>query len=127
VILADHGPSPASSKALPTSSVRLIHQAARTGPVDVYLVPAGHRISSVNPLVTNFVPGGNTGYLAVPACTCAAVMLPAGTVPSVRVASHIGTQTNYGSGTARTLILLDPQPSSSPGLQVITTDDTDPS
>jgi hypothetical protein len=125
IVLTDRGQS-SVSKASSTPSIRLIHQASRMGAVDVYLVPAGQRIASVSPIVTNLGPGGTTGYLDVPACTCAAVMLPAGTVPSASMASHIGTQANYGSGTARTLILLDPHPASSSGMQVITTIDSDP-
>jgi hypothetical protein len=124
-ILTDHSQSPVS-KTSSAPSVRLIHQASRMGAVDVYLVPAGQRITSVSPIVTNLPPGGNSGYLTVPACLCAAVMLPAGTVPSASLASHIGTQIDYGSGTARTLILLDPQLASSSRLQVITTIDADP-
>lgn len=125
VLLTDHGPMSAVPEE-PTSSVRLINQAPRSGPVDVYLVPAGQRITSVNPLVTNLAPGSNTGYLAVPACTCAAVMLPAGTVPAARLASHIEAQTSYASDMARTLILLDSPPTSASGMQVISTIDTDP-
>jgi hypothetical protein len=125
VILTDHSPATASKASL-TPSVRLIHQAARIGAVDIYFVPAGKRITSVRPVVTNLAPGSSTGYLAVPTCTCAAVMVPAGTVPIAGIASHIETQTNYGSGTARTLILLDPPSTSSSGLQVITTVDAEP-
>jgi hypothetical protein len=126
VILTDRGQT-AASKASQAPSVRLIHQAARIGAVDIYLVPAGKRLSSVRPVVSNLAPGSSTGYLVVPTCTCAAVMLPAGTAPSAGAASHIETQANYGIGSARTLILLDPPPTSSSGLQVITTVDADPS
>jgi hypothetical protein len=126
VILTDRGPLPASSTA-PAASVRLIDQAPQSGPVDVYLVPAGQRITSVQPLVTNLVPGSNTGYLTIPVCTCAAVMLPAGTVPAARLASHIETQTTYNSDAARTLILLDSPPASPSGMQVISTVDADSS
>jgi len=108
-------------------SIRLIHQAEHTGAVDVYVVPAGQRLASVNLVVTNLVPGAATEYLAVPAGPSAVVMLPAGAIPSVaRTAIHTGIQMNYVTGSARTLILLDRQQPASPDLQVITTIDADP-
>ncbi|MEO6802716.1 MAG: DUF4397 domain-containing protein [Granulicella sp.] len=125
VILTDRVQA-AASKASTAPSVRLIHQAPRIGAVDIYLVPAGKRLSAVRPVVSNLAPGSSTGYLVVPNCICAAVMVPAGTAPRAGTASHIETQANYGSGTARTLILLDPPATSSSGLQVITTVDADP-
>ena len=55
-------------------------------------------------------------------------MLPAGTVPiSTTVDTYTGAQVNYPVGAARTIILIDQQLASPPGLQVITADDFDPS
>ncbi|WP_263383184.1 DUF4397 domain-containing protein [Granulicella arctica] len=126
VILTDRG-QPTAAKASPSPSLRFIHQAGRSGPVDVYLVPAGHRLSSVTPVVTNLATGSYTGYLNIPACTCTVVMLPAGSTPStVAMAVHSGAQTKYVGGSARTLILLDAQPSASSSVQVITTIDAEP-
>jgi hypothetical protein len=121
-------PQPAAPRSTSTApSVRFIHQATQMGAVDIYLVPAGHRITAVNPIATNLLPGANTPYLPVPACTCTAVMLPAGTVPSAATSTaHAGTQITYANGSARTLILLDPQPTATSGPQVIAAIDTEP-
>ena len=108
-------------------AVRFINQAVRTGAVDVYLVPAGQKLTSVNPLVTNLAFGANTGYLGISNGISTVIMLPAGTVPvDGAVTLHTGTQINYVNGSARSLILVDPQPFITPGLQVIATIDVDP-
>ena len=123
MVLAD---APVASAA-GVPSVRLIHQAARMGAVDVYLVPAGRRLPSVTPIVTNLAPGASTGYLPVPASVCTAVVLPAGTVPTAStVAVHLGAQIDYATGTARSLILLDTAPLEPLGLQVLATVDGEP-
>jgi hypothetical protein len=122
VVLADQ-PQPAVAA---NPSVRLIHQAAQTGAVDVYLVPAGQRLSATTPLITNLAAGAATAYLPVPSGIFAVVLLPAGTPPTASAAIHSGRQLRYSSGLARTLILVDPSPSSSVGVQVITTTDAEP-
>ena len=124
-ILTDHSAlSPSKGPAKP--AVRFLHQATRTGPVDVYLVPAGHRLASVSPILTNLAPGTNTGYLAVPACTCTVVMLPAGTPPSTAAMSvHSGVQSTYQTGSARTVIVLDAPPSALTSVQVVTAMDVE--
>jgi hypothetical protein len=122
LILADQVPLAASGPYL-----RFVHQAVRSGAVDVYCVPAGQRLASAIPVVTNLAPGTSTGYLAIPAGTCTAVMLPAGATPSSSaIALHTGTQIDYASGSARSLILLDAQPSLTGGMQVIATVDALP-
>lgn len=123
LILADQG-QPLQPAA---PSIRLINQAALSGAVDVYLVPAGQRITSVSPVATNLAFGVHTGYLPVAAGKSTVIMLPAGTVPTGTAAAvHTGVQADYVSGSARTLILLDQQPATSPSLQVITAMDADP-
>jgi hypothetical protein len=107
-------------------SLRFINQATRTGAVDIYLVPAGQKSTAVTPLVTGVAFGANTGYLNVPAGTYSLVMLPAGTVPnSTNVVTYTGAQVNYSAGTARTIILIDQQLVTTPGLKVITAEDFD--
>lgn len=126
LILTDRG-LPSASGAKPAPLVRFLHQAARASAVDVYLVPAGQRLTSATPVVTNLQPGSATEYLSVPNCTCTAVMLPAGTAPSVSaIAAHAGAHITYAIGSARTMILLDAPPASSSGLQVVTTMDAEP-
>jgi len=107
-------------------SLRFINQATRTGAVDIYLVPAGQKSTAVTPVVTGVAFDANTGYLNVPAGTYSLVMLPAGTVPnSTNVATYTGAQVNYSAGTARTIILIDQQLVTTPGLKVITAEDFD--
>jgi hypothetical protein len=109
-------------------SLRFIDQATRINAVDIYLVPAGQKLTAVNPVVTSVAFGANTGYLNVPTGTYTIAMLPAGTVPvSTTVDIYTGAQVNYPAGAARTIILIDQQLVPTPGLQVITADDFDSS
>jgi len=125
-ILTDRGWNFTAKAPLPPS-LRVVNQAPRTGAIDIYLLPAGKRLTSTSPIVTNLAPGANTVYLTTPTCACTTVILPAGTVPSAAtVATHTGAQINYTTGSARTLILLDPQADPTSGPQVITTIDAEP-
>jgi hypothetical protein len=107
-------------------SLRFLHQAMRSSAVDIYLVPAGQRLTAVTPLITGAIFGTNTGYLNIPVGTYTLVMLPAGTVPNSSVAAtYTGAQFNYSAGAARTIILIDQPLVTAPGLQVIAADDYD--
>jgi hypothetical protein len=110
----------------PGPAIRFIHQAPLAGPVDVYVVPTGQRLSATTPIVTSLSDGVATTYLPVPLGNSAIVLLPAGTTPSAAAAIHSGKQTHYASRVARTLILIDGQPSSASSVQVITATDSDP-
>jgi hypothetical protein len=114
-------PAPAGQIAL-----RFINQATRVTAVDIYLVPAGQRLTAVAPLVTGVLSGANTGYLNVPSGTYSLVMLPTGTVPGGTVAAFAGPQVAYSVGSARTIVLVDQSLVTAPGLQVITAEDFDP-
>jgi Domain of unknown function (DUF4397) len=116
------------SQAAPSGQItlRFIDQATRVGAVDIYLVPANQTITSVTPLVSNVTFGANTGYLNIPTGAYTLVMLPTGTVPiNTTVATYSGTQVTYAAGAARTIILIDQQLVTTPGLQIITADDFD--
>ena len=107
-------------------SLRFIDQATRISAVDVYLVPAGQKLTAVTPVVTGLVFNINTGYLNIPAGTYKLAMVPTGTVPtSDTVLTYMGPQVTYSAGAARTIILIDQQLITTPGLQVITADDFD--
>ena len=123
LILADQSqPAPPGQTAL-----RFINQATHAGAVDIYLVPAGQKLSSVAPLVTNISFGANTGYLNIPAATDSLAILPAGTIPSsTTLAAYAGPQVTYSPGAARTVILIDPPQASTPGIRVISANDFDP-
>ena len=102
-------------------SLRFLDQSTRAGGVDIYLVPAGQKITAVSPLFTNLTFGLNTGYLNVPTGTYTIVMVAAGTIPnSTTVAMYNGPQVAYTSGSSSTIVLIDQQVVTSPGVQVIT-------
>lgn len=108
-------------------SVRFLDQATRfaTG-VDVYFVPAGSNIATVNPILTNVIFGTNSGYINVPIGTYMVQILPTGTVPvATTVPIYTGAKVAYAAGAARTFVILDQQVITDPGFQVITADDYD--
>jgi hypothetical protein len=108
-------------------ALRFIDQATRIGATDIYLVPAGQKLTAVTPLITSAVFGTNTGYVNVPTGIYSLIMLPTGTVPaSSTVATYAGPQVTYSVGSARTIILIDQPLVTTPGLQVITAEDFDP-
>ena len=107
-------------------SLRFIDQTTRTGPVDVYLVPPGARLADLTATYSNLGFGGISGYLNVPGGVYSLVVLPAGTVPSsTALTLYNGSQIEYTGSTARTMVLIDRLPVTSPGLQIIPTDDYD--
>lgn len=120
VVLTDQSqPAPAGQ-----ISLRFLDQATRVGAVDVYMIPAGQKLTAVSPAVTNIAFDTNTGYLNVPAGTYTMVVVPTGTVPtSSTVAIYTGSQVSYSTGAARTFVLIDQQLISTPGMQLITAED----
>ena len=105
-------------------SLRFIDQATRIGAIDIYLVPQGQKFTAVTPLITNVSFPTNTGYLNVPTGTYTLVIVPAGTVPtSMTVVTYTGAQVTYAGGSVTTVVLIDQQLVTTPGLQVITAPD----
>jgi hypothetical protein len=105
-------------------SLRFIDQATRAAAVDIYLIPAGQKLTAAPPVVTGVAFGANTGYLNIPTGAYTLVAVPAGTVPSsTTVPTYSGTQVTYPAGAARTFILIDQQLLTTPGLQVVTAED----
>jgi len=123
LVLVDQSqPAPPGQMAL-----RFIDQATRVGAVDIYLVPAGQKLTAVTPLITGVLFGTNTGYLNISTGTYTIVMVPTGVAPiSATAAAYTGPQINYSAGSARTVILIDQQPVTTARLQVITADDYTP-
>jgi hypothetical protein len=101
-------PAPAGQIAL-----RFVDQAMRSRPVEIFLVPAGQRHTSVKPLVTNMSFGANTGYLNRPAGTYALEVVAAGETEPL----YTGPQVTYASGAAGTVVLVDQR--QEPGVQAI--------
>lgn len=112
-------PAPSGQVAL-----RFLGQATRSGPVDIYLQPAGYSLSGTAPIATGVNFGTNTGYVNAPSGTYSIVAYPAGTAPTAAPPTYTGTQVTYPATSVRTILLLDQQPA---GLQTISATDFDPS
>jgi hypothetical protein len=103
VLLDQTTPAPAGQVA-----VRFVHQATRSGAVDVYLVSSGGRLVSTSPVATNLSFGANSGYLNVPAGTYAIDVVPTGTVLTGTTTTLLsGPQRPFDSGAVRTVVLID--------------------
>lgn len=114
------------SQAAPSGQIalRFVDQATRISAVDVYVVPSGQQLVNVTALVTGLTFGVNTGYLNIPTGAYSIVMVPTGTVPtSTTTATYSGPLVTYSAGSAVTIILIDQQLVTTPGLQVITAPD----
>ena len=123
LILTDQSqPAPPGQVAL-----RFLNQATRSGAVDIYLVPAGQRLATIAPIVTDTLFGANTGYLNIPTGAYSLVAMPSGTTPPTpSLAIYTGPQVTYSSGSARTIVLIDQPQAIASGLQVITASDFEP-
>lgn len=105
-------------------AVRILDWTTRTGAVDVYMVPSGGSITTTSPVATNVSFQGNTGYIDVPAGTYALAVVPAGTVPVSSTTTLLtGSQRYYGTGSVHTVVLIDQQIVTVPGVQAIILDD----
>jgi hypothetical protein len=103
VLLDQTTPAPSGQIAL-----RFVHQALRSGAVDVYLVPKGGRLAGSSPLEVNLGVGANSGYLLVPAGTYAIDIVPTGASPALWSSMLMnGAQVEYASGAVRTVVLID--------------------
>ncbi len=107
-------------------SLRFIDQSVRSNAVDVYLVPAGATLTATKPVLTDISFNMNTGYLNVSAGTYTIVVLPTGTVPTATTPTlYTGAAVTYAVGSAKTIVLIDSQVSTVPGVQIVTADDFD--
>lgn len=105
-------------------SLRIIDQATRVGAIDIYLVPMGQKFTAVTPVITDVAFPMNTGYLNIPTGTYTLVIVPTGTIPtSTTVATYTGAQVSYIGGSVSTIVLIDQQLVTTPGLQVIMVSD----
>lgn len=120
VVLQDQDkPAPAGKTAL-----RFLNQAAQEGPVDLYLVPAGQKVTDVAPAIRGSSFGANTGYLNFPAGTYTLIVEPAGTVPRNDTdALYSGAQVAYVPGSASTIVLCERRSDSKQEMQAIVAPD----
>ena len=108
-------------------NLRFVDQSVRAGALDLYLVPTGSTVVTQKPIVTGVSFNTNTGYLSVPAGTYTLVVLPAGATPTASGStSYTGAAVAYVSGSASTIVLIDPQRTDTPGVQIITAADYQP-
>ena len=114
------------SQPAPTGQVaiRVVDQSTRGGTVDLYLVPTGSTIAQVRPFLTGIAFGSNTGYVDVPSGSYTLEAVPSGTVPTATTTTlYTGSSLNYSSGSAKTVVLIDQQLVTVPGIQAIVADD----
>jgi hypothetical protein len=100
-------------------AVRVINEATRIGPVDIYLVPSGGTLSTTLPFVTNVMFSGNSGYLDIPAGTYTIMILPTGTSAASGSTIFSGAQQSIPRGNATTLIVYDTPVTSAPAANVV--------
>jgi hypothetical protein len=115
-------PAPAGDVA-----VRVIDAATRAGNLDLYMVPAGGRLTATAAVRAGVAFGASTGYALVPAGTYSLVVVPAGTAPTHEALPLMtGPQTSYVAGAVRTVVLVDHPNPAMPGVDAITANDYDP-
>ena len=110
------------SQAAPSGqiAIRVVDESDTSGGLDLYLIPSGATILTVKPFLTNVTFTQNSGYINIPAGTYTLEALPTGTT------QYTGAAVTYGGGSAKTLIILNQQLITIPGVQVITASDYDP-
>ena len=99
-------------------AVRIINEATRIGPVDIYLVQSGGKLSTTSPFVTNLSFNMTSGYIDIPSGTYAVAILPTGTTPGSGVTLFGGAQVSYPTGVVSTVVVIDTPLTTSPGANV---------
>ena len=114
------------------SLIRIIDQATLVGSVDIYLLPQGGSLLTTRPVATAVNLNDIRTGISVPTNTYQVVLLPTGTVPvaatattPATVALYTGPATSFPAGSARTVVLLDTQVTTTPAVQVIIISDYD--
>jgi len=107
-------------------AVRIINEATRIGPVDVYLVASGGKLSNAIPLATGVSFGANTGYIDIPVGTYAVAVLPTGTPPGSGATLFTGAQVNYPSSDATTVVVIDTPLTTNPAANAVVLTDFQP-
>jgi hypothetical protein len=132
VYLTDNGSTPTlynvqgledQSVAAPSghSEFRFLNQAPRTGPLDVYMVPAGTTLANTIPICTDIPVGQTCGYITFQSQTVTMVITPTGlTMPK-----YTSTPIGLTGGEVRTVVMVDSQLTSNPPVNVVIADDVD--
>jgi len=130
ILLADNGVAPTSytvtvledqqiQAAGGHSAFRFLNQAPKTGPIDVYMIPAGSTISNTIPIVTALPVGATAGYLSITSQTVTMVIVPSGTLTP----RYTSTPMALTGGEVRTVLMMDTQLTSDPPVEVFIAND----
>jgi Domain of unknown function (DUF4397) len=108
-------------------AVRVIDAATRAGSVDLYMVPAGGKLTPTAATRAGVGFGAATGYMMLPAGTYSLVVLPSGTAPTNQALPLMTSpQTTYAAGAVRTVVLVDHPGAQTQGVDEIVASDYDP-
>ncbi|HKF47406.1 MAG TPA: DUF4397 domain-containing protein [Terracidiphilus sp.] len=130
VFLTDNGSTPTlynlsvledAQTAAPSghSSFRFFNQAPRTGPIDVYMIPAGTTMANTIPICTSIPIGQTCGYVTFESQTVTMVIVPSGqTTPK-----YTSTPLGLTGGEVRTVVMVDSQLTSNPPVSVVIAND----
>ena len=122
------------SQAAPGSQslLRIIDEASLIGAVDIYFVPAGGSLLTTRAVATAVNLNDIRTGITVPTNTYQIVLLPTGTVPVAATATTAATvalytypATAFPAGSARTVVLLDTQVTTTPAVQMVIVSDYD--
>jgi hypothetical protein len=114
-VLEDQSISAASGH----SDFRFLNQAPRTGPLDVYMVPAGTTLANTIPICVNIPVGQTCGYISFASQTVTMVITPTGTT----TVKYTSTPLGLVGGEVRTVVMVDSQLTSNPPVNVVIADD----
>ena len=104
------------------SAFRFLNQAAKTGAVDVYMVPAGATLANSIPIVTNLPVGATAGYISFASQTVTMVITPTGLITP----DYAFSPMTLTGGEVRTVLLMDSQLTSNPAVEATVAIDAGP-
>lgn len=130
VFLTDNGAAPTSYEvtvledqqvpaALNHSAFRFLNQAPKTGPIDVYMIPAGTTMANTIPIVTNLPVGSTAGYISFSSQTVTMVITPTGLLTP----KYTSQPLPLTGGEVETVLMVDTQLTSNPPVEVFTSND----
>jgi len=101
------------------SQFRFLNQAPRTGPLDVYMIPAGTTMANTIPICTNIPVGQTCGYVSFASQSVTMVITPAGLTTPKYTSQPLGLV----GGEVRTVVMVDSQLTSDPPVNVVICND----
>ena len=101
------------------SAFRFLNQAPKTGPVDIYMIPAGTTLANTIPLVTALPVGATAGYISFTSQTVTMVITPT----AVLTPKYTSQTIALTGGEVRTVLIVDTQLTSNPPVSVFMAND----